>query len=54
MKLEQTECSETLAYKIQMPGNYPQVNIQHQYYLKRRLSVQNKRELVQYGDIVIV
>jgi hypothetical protein len=24
MKMEQTECSETLAYKIQMPGNYPE------------------------------
>jgi len=24
-----TECSETSAYKIQMPGNYPEENIQH-------------------------
>jgi len=24
MKMEQTECFETLAYKIQMPGNYPE------------------------------
>jgi len=24
MKMEQTECSETLAYKIQTPGNYPE------------------------------
>jgi len=23
MKMEQTECSETSAYKIQMPGDYP-------------------------------
>jgi len=23
MKMEETECSETSAYKIQMPGNYP-------------------------------
>ena len=29
MKLEQTECSETSAYKIQTPGNYPEENIQH-------------------------
>jgi hypothetical protein len=29
MKMEQTECSETLAYKIQTPGNYPGENIQH-------------------------
>jgi hypothetical protein len=28
-KMEQTECSETLAYKIQTPGNYPEGNIQH-------------------------
>jgi len=27
MKMEQTECSETSAYKIQMPGNYPEENI---------------------------
>jgi len=27
--MEQTECSETLAYKIQTPGNYPEENIQH-------------------------
>jgi hypothetical protein len=24
-----TECSETSAYKIQVPGNYPEENIQH-------------------------
>jgi len=24
MKMEQTKCSKTLAYKIQMPGNYPE------------------------------
>jgi len=29
MKMEQTECSETSAYKIQAPGNYPEENIQH-------------------------
>jgi hypothetical protein len=27
--MEQTECSETSAYKIQMPGNYPEENMQH-------------------------
>jgi len=27
MKMEQ--CSETSAYKIQTPGNYPEENIQH-------------------------
>ena len=29
MKMEQTECSETSAYKIRTPGNYPEENIQH-------------------------
>jgi len=29
MKMEQTGCSEMLAYKIQMPGNYPEESIQH-------------------------
>jgi hypothetical protein len=29
MKMEQTESSETLAYKIQTPENYPEENIQH-------------------------
>ena len=29
MKMEQTECSETSAYKIQTPGNFPEENIQH-------------------------
>jgi len=28
MKMEETECSETSAYKIQIPGNYPEENIQ--------------------------
>jgi len=29
MKMEQTECSETSAYKIQTPGNCPEESIQH-------------------------
>ena len=33
MKMEQTECSETSAYKIQTPGNYPEESIQHCYEL---------------------
>ena len=27
--MEQTECSEMLAYTIQAPGNYPEESIQH-------------------------
>jgi len=29
MKMEKTKCSETSAYKIQMPGSYQEENIQH-------------------------
>ena len=29
MKMEQTECSETSAYKLKTPGNYPEENIPH-------------------------
>jgi len=29
MKMGQTECSETSAYKILTPGNNPKENIQH-------------------------
>jgi hypothetical protein len=29
MKMEQTKCSETSAYKLQTPGNYPKESIQH-------------------------
>jgi len=30
--MEQTECSETSAYKIQTPGNYPEENIQRRWF----------------------
>jgi len=29
MEMEETECSETSAYKIQTPGPYPEEHIQH-------------------------
>jgi len=29
MKMEQTVCSEMLAYKIQTPGNYPEESTQY-------------------------
>jgi hypothetical protein len=41
MKMEQTECSETSAYKIQTPGNYPEENI----HLHRQVG-----ELLAYED----
>ena len=40
MKMEQTECSETSAYKFQTPGNHPKESIQHSVHgesLKSRL-----------------
>jgi len=42
MKMEQTERSETSAYKIQTPGNYPEENIQHTEHgesLKSRMNI---------------
>jgi hypothetical protein len=42
MKMEQTQCSETSAYKIQTPGNYPEESIQrseHGENLKSRTSI---------------
>jgi hypothetical protein len=42
MKLEQTECSETLAYKIHTPGNHPEESIQHSEHgesLKSRIGI---------------
>jgi len=42
MKMEQTECSETSEYKIQMPGNYPEESIQHSVHsesLKSRIKL---------------
>jgi hypothetical protein len=29
MKIEQTQCSETLAFKLQTPGNHPEESTQH-------------------------
>jgi len=37
--MEQTECSETLAYEIQTPGNYPEESIQHTYSLTVPISI---------------
>ena len=36
MKAGLTECSETSAYKILTPGNYPEENIQHHNIIKTR------------------
>jgi len=37
--MEQTECSETSAYKIQTPGNYPEENIHKLIYALHLLSI---------------
>jgi hypothetical protein len=39
MKMKQTECSEMSAYKIQMPGNYPEESIQHSEHGKSLKSI---------------
>jgi len=42
MKTEQTQCSETLAYKIQTLANYPEESIQHSEHgesLKARINL---------------
>ena len=48
MSLEQTECSEKLAYKIQTPGNNPEESIQHSQHgesLKSRKKMFNENRL---------
>jgi hypothetical protein len=42
MKMEQIECSETSAYKIQTPGNHPEENIQHSFHFPTLLFIKNK------------
>jgi hypothetical protein len=35
MKMEQIDCSEKFAYKIQTPGNYPEESIQQRHDLHK-------------------
>jgi hypothetical protein len=37
MKMEQTKYFETLAYKIQTPGNCPEENLQHMGFWSEKL-----------------
>ena len=49
MKMEQTECSETSAYEIQTPGNYPEESIQHSEHdeiLKSSIAYLSKHECI--------
>jgi len=42
MKMERTECSETSAYKIQTPSNYPEESTKHSEHgeiLKSRIAI---------------
>jgi len=58
MKMEQTECSEKSAYKIQSPGNYPKESIQHTehgeslklraLYIADRYSVTQQRQIYNF------
>jgi hypothetical protein len=57
MKMEQTKCSETSAYKIQTPGNYPEESIQHSEHgesLKSRIGLQNGRGCLTSKNRVIM
>jgi len=51
MKMEQTECSETAAYKIQTPGNHPQESIQHSVHGESLKSRMHKSSLPNYIHI---
>ena len=56
MKMEQTECSETSAYKLQTPGNYPKENIQHTEHgesLKSRKQIAKYIPTTYFGTFVI-
>jgi hypothetical protein len=59
MKMEQTECSETSAYKIQTAGNYPEESIQHTEQgesLKSRIHrvIYPSSKLVRIGEILFI
>jgi hypothetical protein len=43
MKMEQAECTETSAYKIQTPGNYSEEN--KTYRTRRKFEIKNARLL---------
>jgi len=55
MKMEQTDCSETLAYKIQTPGNYPDESIQ-QYAFPLRIGnfLRNSQSVFTVSGIIIL
>ena len=56
VKVEQTECSETLAYKIQTVGNYPEESVQHSEHgksLKLRISLKMLKLQIAYQQVYV-
>jgi hypothetical protein len=53
MKMEQTECSETLAYKIQTPGNYQEENKQHTVLFETRKATKCSKNLCKIECIIL-
>jgi len=51
MKMQQTECSETPAYKIQTPENYPEESIQHSEHGR---SLKSSAKLFSWGQNTVV
>ena len=60
MKMGQTECSEMSAYKIQMPGNYPEESIEQKVWnqeffchLLEQIGVGDKNPSVQFSNSLV-
>jgi hypothetical protein len=51
MKMEQAECSETLAYKIQTPGNRPEESTQHSEHGE---SLKSINSFVSYESLTLI
>ena len=56
MKMEQTQCSKTLAYEIQTLGNLPEESIQHSEHpisLKSRISLKMLKLQIAYQQVYV-
>jgi hypothetical protein len=51
MKMEQTECSKTLALKLQMLVNNPEESIQHLGHGERMSTVMSKSNIMAYVNV---
>jgi hypothetical protein len=47
--MEQIDCSETSAYKIQRPGNHPEKNIHHTFILQLKVIKKGHKQLPFYA-----